>query len=96
MKVGLFDHVAQNGRSLATLFDERLRFYAAADEAGFYCIHLAEHHCSPVNMVPVPGVMLGAIAARTKQIHIGTLVYLLTLYSPLRMIEEIGRGGWAG
>ena len=89
MKVGLFDHVADNGRPVAALFEERLRFYEAADQAGLYCIHLAEHHHSPVNMVPVPGVMLGAIAARTKQIHIGTLVYLLTLTSPLRMIEEI-------
>ena len=89
MKVGLFDHVAQNGRSLANLFDERLRFYAAADEAGFYCIHLAEHHCSPVNMVPVPGVFLGAIARTTSNIKLGTLVYLLTLISPLRMAEEI-------
>ena len=89
MKVGLFDHVADNGRPVATMFEERLSFYEAADRAGLYCIHLAEHHHSPVNMVPVPGVMLGAIAARTKQIHIGTLVYLLTLTSPLRMIEEI-------
>lgn len=89
MKVGLFDHVAQNGRPLATLFDERLRFYAAADEAGFYCIHLAEHHCSPVNMVPVPGVFLGALARTTSRIRLGTLVYLLTLVSPLRLAEEI-------
>jgi alkanesulfonate monooxygenase SsuD/methylene tetrahydromethanopterin reductase-like flavin-dependent oxidoreductase (luciferase family) len=89
MKVGLFDHVAQNGRPLATLFDERLRFFSAADEAGIYAIHLAEHHCSPVNMVPVPGVFLGALARTTQQIRLGTLVYLLTLVSPLRLAEEI-------
>jgi hypothetical protein len=35
MKVGLFDHVEQTGdRSLATIFDERLRFAQLADEAG--------------------------------------------------------------
>ena len=33
-----------------------------ADEAGFYCLHLAEHHQTPLNMVPVPGVFLGAVA----------------------------------
>ena len=44
MKVGLFDHVEQTGdRSLATIFDERLRFAQLADEAGFYCLHVAEH-----------------------------------------------------
>ena len=89
MKVGLFDHIADSGRPLATLYDERIEFFRAADRAGLYCIHLAEHHCSPVNMVPAPSVFLGALARETKNIHIGTLVYLLTLTSPLRLIEEI-------
>jgi alkanesulfonate monooxygenase SsuD/methylene tetrahydromethanopterin reductase-like flavin-dependent oxidoreductase (luciferase family) len=89
MKVGLFDHVEQADRSLATLFDERLTFAAAADEAGIYCLHVAEHHCTPLNMVPVPGVYLGAVARATRRMRLGPLVYLLPLYSPLRLIEEI-------
>ena len=89
MKIGLFDHIDRNHLPLATQFDERLRFVAEADEAGFYCYHVAEHHASPLNMVPVPGVYLGAVARATKRIHLGPLVYLLPLYSPLRMIEEI-------
>jgi alkanesulfonate monooxygenase SsuD/methylene tetrahydromethanopterin reductase-like flavin-dependent oxidoreductase (luciferase family) len=40
-------------------------------------------------MVPVPGVFLGAVARLTKRIKMGPLVYLLPLYSPLRMIDEI-------
>ena len=89
MKIGLFDHIEHGERPLATLFDERLTFIQAADEAGFYCLHLAEHHATPLNMVPVPGVFLGAVARLTKRMRLGTLVYLLPLYSPLRMIEEI-------
>jgi alkanesulfonate monooxygenase SsuD/methylene tetrahydromethanopterin reductase-like flavin-dependent oxidoreductase (luciferase family) len=89
MKVGLFDHVDRGDRPLATQFDERLRFVQAADDAGFYCYHVAEHHASPLNMVPVPGVYLGAVARLTKRIRLGPLVYLLPLYSPLRLIEEI-------
>src|SRR5579863_4768303 len=89
MKVGLFDHVEQADRSLATLYDERLTFAAAADEAGIYCLHVAEHHCTPLNMVPVPGAYLGAVARATKRMRLGPLVYLLPLYSPLRLIEEI-------
>ena len=89
MKIGLFDHVEGDARPLAQLFDERLSFYAACDKAGFYCLHLAEHHATPLNMVPVPGVFLGAIARTTTQMRLGTLVYLLPLYSPLRLIEEI-------
>jgi alkanesulfonate monooxygenase SsuD/methylene tetrahydromethanopterin reductase-like flavin-dependent oxidoreductase (luciferase family) len=89
MKVGLFDHVEDAGRPLATLFDERIRFAAAADEAGLYCLHVAEHHATPLNMVPVPGAYLGAVARATRRIRLGPLVYLLPLYSPLRLIEEI-------
>jgi alkanesulfonate monooxygenase SsuD/methylene tetrahydromethanopterin reductase-like flavin-dependent oxidoreductase (luciferase family) len=89
MKIGLFDHVEHGERPLATLFDERLNFVQAADEAGFYCLHVAEHHATPLNMVPVPGVYLGAVARATRRMRLGPLVYLLPLYSPLRLIEEI-------
>jgi alkanesulfonate monooxygenase SsuD/methylene tetrahydromethanopterin reductase-like flavin-dependent oxidoreductase (luciferase family) len=89
MKIGLFDHVEYGERPLTTLFDERLRFAEAADAAGFYCLHVAEHHATPLNMVPVPGVYLGAVARATKRMRLGPLVYLLPLYSPLRLIEEI-------
>jgi len=90
MKIGLFDHLERSeDRTLATQFDERLEFAAAADEAGFYCLHTAEHHSSRLNMVPEPGVWLAAVARATKQIRMGPLVYLLTLYSPLRLAEEI-------
>src|ERR1039458_5988735 len=89
MKIGIFDHVEAGERPLAMLLDERLAFAAAADEAGFYCLHVAEHHATPLNMVPVPGVYLGALARATKRMRLGPLVYLLPLYLPLRMIEEI-------
>jgi alkanesulfonate monooxygenase SsuD/methylene tetrahydromethanopterin reductase-like flavin-dependent oxidoreductase (luciferase family) len=89
MKIGLFDHVEHGERPLTTLFDERLKFVEAADAAGMYCLHVAEHHATPLNMVPVPGVYLGAVARATKRMRLGPLVYLLPLYSPLRLIEEI-------
>jgi alkanesulfonate monooxygenase SsuD/methylene tetrahydromethanopterin reductase-like flavin-dependent oxidoreductase (luciferase family) len=89
MKIGLFDHVEHGQRPLTTLFDERLRFAEAADAAGFYCLHVAEHHATPLNLVPVPGVYLGAMARATRRMRLGPLVYLLPLYSPLRLIEEI-------
>lgn len=89
MKVGLFDHVDKSDRSFATQLDERLQLVQRADEAGFYCYHVAEHHASPLNMVPAPAAYMGAVARLTKRIHIGPLVYLLPLYSPLRLAEEI-------
>jgi alkanesulfonate monooxygenase SsuD/methylene tetrahydromethanopterin reductase-like flavin-dependent oxidoreductase (luciferase family) len=89
MQIGLFDHVEHGDRPLARLFDERLKFVEAAEAAGIYCLHVAEHHATPLNMVPVPGVYLGAVARTAKRMRLGPLVYLLPLYSPLRLIEEI-------
>src|SRR6201982_2828510 len=89
MKVGIFDHVERADRPMATTLDERLKFAAAADEAGIYGLHVAEHHATPLNLVPVPGIYLGAVARATKRIRLGPLVYLLPLYSPLRLVEEI-------
>ena len=39
MQIGLFDHIEDGGRPLAQLFDERLQFIQAADEA----LYLAKH-----------------------------------------------------
>jgi alkanesulfonate monooxygenase SsuD/methylene tetrahydromethanopterin reductase-like flavin-dependent oxidoreductase (luciferase family) len=89
MKVGIFDHIERADRPIATTLDERLTFATAADEAGIYCLHVAEHHATPLNLVPVPGLYLAAAARVTKKMRLGPLCYLLPLYSPLRLAEEI-------
>jgi alkanesulfonate monooxygenase SsuD/methylene tetrahydromethanopterin reductase-like flavin-dependent oxidoreductase (luciferase family) len=89
MKFGLWDHFDSSGRPFHKDIDERLAFLIAGDEAGFHCFHVAEHHCTPLNLVPVPGVYLGAVARLTSRMRLGTLCYLLPLYSPLRLIEEV-------
>lgn len=86
---GIFDHLDRGDAPLATLYEERLRLVAAADAAGFRTYHVAEHHATRLGMAPSPGVYLAAVAQRTKRLRFGPLVYLLPLYSPLRLIEEI-------
>jgi alkanesulfonate monooxygenase SsuD/methylene tetrahydromethanopterin reductase-like flavin-dependent oxidoreductase (luciferase family) len=73
VKIGLFDHVEDGERPVAQLYDERIEFAAAADAAGFYCLHVAEHHATPLNLVPVPGIYLAAIARETKRLRFGPL-----------------------
>jgi len=89
MQFGIFDHVDRSGLPLGELLDRRLDYVKAADEGGFYAYHVAEHHCTPLNLVPVPGVFLGAVANATTSIRLGPMVYLLPLYSPLCLVEEI-------
>ena len=45
MKIGLFDHLERvEDRTLATQFDERLEFVAAADEAGLAMVMTGMRH----------------------------------------------------
>ena len=89
MKFGVFDHVDRGSSSLAELYESRLKLAEIYDRSGFYAYHVAEHHATPLGMASVPGVLLSAIAQRTKRLRFGPLVYILTLSHPLRILEEI-------
>jgi len=86
---GLFDWIDRGAAPLHQLYEERLKLLEAADAAGFFCYHLAEHHATPLGMAPSPSLFLTAAAQRTRRIRLGPLCYLLPLYNPLRLIEEI-------
>ena len=90
MRFGIFDHVERrNDVGQAQQYEERLQFAATADAAGFYCYHVAEHHHSPLCLAPNQAVYLAAVAPRTKRLRLSTLVYVLPLHNPIRLIEEI-------
>ncbi|HLX36351.1 MAG TPA: LLM class flavin-dependent oxidoreductase [Candidatus Binataceae bacterium] len=86
---GIFDHMERNEVPLDQLYEQRLQLLEAADRAGIFCYHVAEHHSTPLGMAPSPNVFLAALAMRTRKIHFGPLVYLLPLYHPIRLVEEI-------
>src|SRR5277367_3575887 len=89
VKFGVFDHIDRNGAPLESQYEDRLCIIEACDAAGFTSYHLAEHHGTPLGMAPSPGIFLSAVAQRTRRIRFGPLVYLLPLYHPLRLAEEI-------
>jgi alkanesulfonate monooxygenase SsuD/methylene tetrahydromethanopterin reductase-like flavin-dependent oxidoreductase (luciferase family) len=86
---GIFDHLDRGPGSLRDFYEARLRFVEAADRAGFRTYHVAEHHATPLGMAPSPGIFLSAVAQRTRRLRMGPLVYILPLYPPIRLIEEI-------
>jgi alkanesulfonate monooxygenase SsuD/methylene tetrahydromethanopterin reductase-like flavin-dependent oxidoreductase (luciferase family) len=90
MRFGVFDHLDRNENlSLSEYYETRLKVIEAYDRLGFYAYHPAEHHSTPIGVVPSPSVFLAAVAQRTSSLRFGPLVYALPLYHPLRMIEEI-------
>jgi alkanesulfonate monooxygenase SsuD/methylene tetrahydromethanopterin reductase-like flavin-dependent oxidoreductase (luciferase family) len=90
IEFGIFDWIDHNSRlSLPELYEQRLRMLEYADEAGFWCYHLAEHHGTPLGMTPSPNLFLAAATQRTSRLRLGPLVQLLPLSNPLRNIEEV-------
>jgi alkanesulfonate monooxygenase SsuD/methylene tetrahydromethanopterin reductase-like flavin-dependent oxidoreductase (luciferase family) len=89
MKLGVFDHMDRGLAPLDRFFEERLKLVEAYDRAGFHGYHVAEHHATPLGVAPCPGIWLAAVAQRTKRLRFGPLVYLLPLYHPIKLLEEI-------
>lgn len=87
---GIWDHIERRaGVPLQQLYEERLQLLEQADAGPFRGYHLAEHHCTPLGMAPSPSLFLAAAAQRTRRLRLGSMVHLLPLYHPLRLIEEV-------
>lgn len=89
LEFGIFDHLDSSGVPLGDFLEERLRLVEIIEKAGFAGYHLAEHHSTPLGMASSPSVFLAAAIQRTRTIKLGPLVYVLPLYHPLRLYEEI-------
>src|SRR4051812_13123547 len=89
LRFGIFDHIDDAGAPLAQLYEDRLRLAELYDRAGFYAYHCAEHHGTPLGLAPSPAVWLASLAQRTRRLRLHAMVFVLPLYDPLRLIEEI-------
>jgi len=89
IEFGMFDWVDRGSNPVGDLYESRLKLIESADEASFYGYHLAEHHSTPLGMAPSPSVFFAALAQRTKNIRFSPMAYLLPMYHPLRLIEEV-------
>jgi alkanesulfonate monooxygenase SsuD/methylene tetrahydromethanopterin reductase-like flavin-dependent oxidoreductase (luciferase family) len=93
MKLGLFDHMQkhdQPSRSYVELYKNHLEVLERADEAGMDFYFVAEHHFDiGFSECPSPGAFLGAASQRTRKIRLGALVYVLPLWNPVRVAEEL-------
>ena len=74
---------------LADLYRDHLEEAVLAEELGFDCVWVSEHHFSPDCWNPSPFTFLAAVAARTERVRLGTYVLLLPLHNPLRVAEDV-------
>jgi alkanesulfonate monooxygenase SsuD/methylene tetrahydromethanopterin reductase-like flavin-dependent oxidoreductase (luciferase family) len=88
MRFGVFDHNDASGRPTTQQLAERLALVEEYERLGYYAYHMAEHHGTPLGITPSPHLMLAAASQRTSVIRLGTLISILPLYHPMRVIEE--------
>lgn len=93
MKVGLFDHMQKHDQpscSYVDLYKSHLEILEIADQTGMDFYFVAEHHFDMgFSECPMPGTFLGAASQRTKKIRLGPLVYVLPLWNPVRVAEDV-------
>src|SRR3954471_205878 len=91
LEFGVFDWIdAAPGRTAGEVYEDRLRLLAEADRDGFAVYHFAEHHGTPLGLSPSPAVYLAAAARETTRIRLAPTTFIVPLYDPLRLVEEIG------
>ncbi|MGH8860084.1 MAG: MsnO8 family LLM class oxidoreductase, partial [Jatrophihabitantaceae bacterium] len=61
-----------------------------ADDLGFTRYWLAEHHNMPGIASSAPAVMIGAVAAATRRIRVGSGGVMLPNHAPLVVAEQFG------
>jgi len=71
------------------LYRETLDQAVYAEELGFDSIWLSEHHFTSEGYLPCLPAVLGALAARTTRVRLGTAVLLAPLHHPLRLAEDL-------
>ena len=73
----------------AEVVDDEIRLGVLADELGFHALWPVEHHFNDYSFCPDNTVFLAHMAARTKQILLGTGAVILPWNDPLRVAEKI-------
>jgi luciferase family oxidoreductase group 1 len=75
------------GSTPAQALHRTLDLAELADALGYQRYWVAEHHATPALACAAPEVLLGAIAARTSRIRVGSGGVMLPHYSPLKVAE---------
>lgn len=89
MKFGILFRIQDppHGRNIGRRMREAIEAARVAEEAGFDGVFLPEHHMMEDAYLPNAFPLLGALAATTQRLEIGTTVHLLPFYNPVQTAE---------
>ena len=80
--------VAVAGRGQDEAIRQTLALAQHAEALGYDRFWVSEHHSHPSIVGTAPEVLMGAIAARTQRIRIGSAGVMLPHYAPLKVAEQ--------
>src|SRR5260221_6772422 len=89
LEFGISDWIEWSDARAGEIFEHRLQIAEAADKAGFYAWHIAEHQGTPLSIDASPALVLSAAIQRTKRLRLGALTFCLPWYNPYRFYSEI-------
>jgi alkanesulfonate monooxygenase SsuD/methylene tetrahydromethanopterin reductase-like flavin-dependent oxidoreductase (luciferase family) len=89
LEFGVFDWIEDSGASPAAIFEHKMQMAEAADKAGFYAWHIAEHQGTPLSIDGSPAILIASAIQRTKRLRLGALTFCLPWYNPFRFYNEI-------
>lgn len=75
-------------RSTTELYDEMLTLGRAIDDAGLASAWVSEHHFAEDGYLSATMPTLGALAAETERVELGTCIALAPLYDGVRFAED--------
>ena len=73
----------------ARTYEQHLAVWKEMDALGYDGVGLNEHHTTPHGSDNAPNMMIAAAAQITKRLKFLVLGYLVPMYNPLRLAEEI-------
>lgn len=80
---------AEDGDTMADVYDEHIRLAQRLEELGWDHYFVIEHQNSPVGRITAPAVYLTAVARATSTIRLGTMMWQLPFYHPMRLAQEV-------
>ncbi len=89
MKVGLtYSISAPKDSTVAEGFRDTVDHVLLAEQLGYECALVSEHHFLKNDMLPSPLIAVSYLAAKTERIKLGTGLLLLPLHDPIRIAED--------
>ena len=91
MKFAHMSHIWRKpGMAVAERYAQLWREIELCDQVGFDYGFCVEHHLNPIESLSVsPPLYISGAAARTSRMRLGAMGWVVPLYDPLRVVEEV-------